>query len=434
MSPPAAAAKAMFSDDESGSGSGSDSGSEDSGSSSGSDKTARRTSSKATNVAGKGADVLTINKKFAERFEHNKRREETHRLQEKVKREYILRPGDVGEASDSETSSSESDEGDVPAKFDAQFAEALLKIKTKDPAIYREDAELFSSDDDDDDDDANVVFEKEYAPMQIKVNKKKVYDIAFFTCDSKGTTIEIDVAYETLNGGKHHLSTEWQPVVSVFLYILLCYVIFFMLQLTHTMSMCAIYRSQSVVSALHYAMWTTQVVRMIHVSMSFNHFNYIDVNGTVSDSFYHGVIICSSLKEMTFWTLLLAIGGGWRVTSNRASRERKIIGGVTMFMIFTTNLVGQMNLGIRTVYFVYALTYCGVISMTLYVSSKTIRTLHEQLEIFRRSGATEEEVARAPVRTKERMYQTFYVAFIVFCGLKIMNPVSYTHLTLPTKA
>ena len=278
-----------------------------------------------------------------------------------------------------------------------------------------------------DDDDRNVVFEKEYAPMQIKVNEKKVYDIAFFTCDSKGTTIEIDVAYETLNGGKHHLSTEWQPVVSVFLYILLCYVIFFMLQLTHTMSMCAIYRSQSVISALHYAMWTTQVMRMIHVSMSFNHFNYIDVNGTVNDSFYHGVIICSSLKEMTFWTLLLAIGGGWRVTSNRASRERKIIGGVTMFMIFTTNLVGQMNLGIRTVYFVYALTYCGVISMTLYVSSKTIRTLHEQLEIFRRSGATEEEVARAPVRTKERMYQTFYVAFIVFCGLKIMNQILSTY-------
>ena len=152
MSPPAAAAKAMFSDDESGSGSGSDSdsGSEDSGSSSGSDETAKRVSSKAGNVVGKETDVLTINKKFAERFEHNKRREETHRLQEKVKREYILRPGDVGEGSDSETSSSESDEGDVPAKFDAQFAEALLKIKTKDPAIYREDAELFSSDDGDD--------------------------------------------------------------------------------------------------------------------------------------------------------------------------------------------------------------------------------------------------------------------------------------------
>ena len=55
-----------------------------------------------------------------------------------------------------------------------------------------------------DDDDGNVVFEREYAPMQIKVNEKKVYDIAFFTCDSK-VTIEIDVAYETLNGGKHPL-------------------------------------------------------------------------------------------------------------------------------------------------------------------------------------------------------------------------------------
>ena len=165
MSPPAAAAKAMFSDDESGS----DSGSDTSGSSSGSDDTAKRRASKPnSNVVGKAGDVLTINKKFAERFEHNKRREETHRLQEKVKREYILRPGDVGDSeSDSETSSSESDEGDVPVKFDAQFAEALLKIKQKDPAIYREDAELFSSDDDDDDDDdAKEKKKKKRAPKK----------------------------------------------------------------------------------------------------------------------------------------------------------------------------------------------------------------------------------------------------------------------------
>jgi protein KRI1 len=164
MSPPAAAAKAMFSDDESGS----DSGSDTSGSSSGSDDTAKRRASKPnSNVVGKAGDVLTINKKFAERFEHNKRREETHRLQEKVKREYILRPGDIGDSeSDSETSSSESDEGDVPVKFDAQFAEALLKIKQKDPAIYREDAELFSSDDDDDDDDAKEKKKKKRAPKK----------------------------------------------------------------------------------------------------------------------------------------------------------------------------------------------------------------------------------------------------------------------------
>jgi hypothetical protein len=59
------------------------------------------------------------------------------------------------------------------------------------------------------DDDVNVGFEKEYAPMQIEVNKKKTYDIAFFTCDSKGKTIEIDVEYETLNDGKHHFDTSW---------------------------------------------------------------------------------------------------------------------------------------------------------------------------------------------------------------------------------
>ena len=282
-------------------------------------------------------------------------------------------------------------------------------------------------DDDDNHEDASVIFEKEYAPMEINVNEKKVYDIAFFTCDLKGTTIEIDVKYETLNDGKHHLSTAWQPILSVYLYILLCYVIFIMLQMTHTMSMCAIYRNESVISMLHYAMWTTQVIRMIHLGVSFNHFNYIDMNGIVNDSFHHGVIICSSLKEMTFWTVLLAISGGWRVTLNRVSRKRKLIFSATMFMLFLCNVVGQMELGLRTVYFVYALTYCCVISMILFWSSKTLQTLREQVEIFRRSGATEEEVARAPVKAKDQMYRKFYVAFMIFCGLKVMNQILSTY-------
>ena len=282
-------------------------------------------------------------------------------------------------------------------------------------------------DDDDDHEDANVIFEKEYAPMEINVNEKKVYDIAFFTCDLKGTTIEIDVKYETLNDGKHHLSTAWQPILSVYLYILLSYVIFIMLQMTHTMSMCAIYRNESVISMLHYAMWTTQVIRMIHLGVSFNHFNYIDMNGIVNDSFYHGVIICSSLKEMTFWTVLLAISGGWRVTLNQVSRKRKLIFSATLFMLFLCNVVGQMELGLRTVYFVYALTYCCVISMILFWSSKTLQTLREQVEIFRRSGATEEEVARAPVKAKDQMYRKFYAAFMIFCGLKVMNQILSTY-------
>ena len=90
------------------------------------------------------ADALTINAKYAARFEHNKRREETQRLQEKVTREYILRPGDEDEDSDDESSSSESDEGDLPERFDEQFAKALVRIKRKDPEIYKPDVELFS--------------------------------------------------------------------------------------------------------------------------------------------------------------------------------------------------------------------------------------------------------------------------------------------------
>ena len=149
-----AAAKPMFSD-ESASDSGSGSGSSSSSSSSDSDSKAKAKEDSSKNVvSGKPTDTFTVNRQYAERFEHNKRREETHRLAEKVKREYIIRPGDIGEDSDSDTSSSESDEGDVPVKFDTQFAKALLRIKNKDPAIYDEEKALFSDDDDDDVDEA----------------------------------------------------------------------------------------------------------------------------------------------------------------------------------------------------------------------------------------------------------------------------------------
>lgn len=149
---PSKTAKAMFSDDESDSDS-SDSGSASSSSSSDSGRDTK--TKKSSNIVTTNlSDTFTINKKYAERFEHNKRREETHRLQEKVKREYIIRPGDEND-SDSESSSSESDEGDVPVKFDKQFADVLQKIKNKDPRLYDEEQKVFSSDDDDDDDSSD---------------------------------------------------------------------------------------------------------------------------------------------------------------------------------------------------------------------------------------------------------------------------------------
>ena len=134
-----AKAKEMFdSDSDSGSDSeGSDA--SDSGASSGSD-------SADANVKG-AKDSFTINEKFAARFEHNKRREEKQRLEEKLKREYII--GDGGSDDDSGTSSSESDEGEIPRKMEEQFARALAKIKKRDPSIYQPDAKLFSDDDSD---------------------------------------------------------------------------------------------------------------------------------------------------------------------------------------------------------------------------------------------------------------------------------------------
>ena len=134
-----AKAKEMFdSDSDSGSDSeGSDA--SDSGASSGSD-------SGDPNVKG-AKDSFTINEKFAARFEHNKRREEKQRLEEKLKREYII--GDGGSDDDSGTSSSESDEGEIPRKMEEQFARALAKIKKRDPSIYQPDAKLFSDDDSD---------------------------------------------------------------------------------------------------------------------------------------------------------------------------------------------------------------------------------------------------------------------------------------------
>ncbi len=106
--------------------------------------------------------MLTINAKYAARFEHNKKREEKHRLEEKVKREYFLPTGAEGEddSDGDDSDSDDSDDGDVPGKLDAQFARALVRIKSKDPSLYEPDTELFSSDaeessssDDDDDDD-----------------------------------------------------------------------------------------------------------------------------------------------------------------------------------------------------------------------------------------------------------------------------------------
>jgi len=83
---------------------------------------------------------LKINEEYARRFEHNKKREELHRLQEKYG------PGGGG-AQESESSSEDESEDDEAAlateDLDAEISATLQAIKNKDPRIYDKDAVFY---------------------------------------------------------------------------------------------------------------------------------------------------------------------------------------------------------------------------------------------------------------------------------------------------
>ncbi|TKA30947.1 hypothetical protein B0A50_01915 [Salinomyces thailandicus] len=93
-----------------------------------------------------GTDGFTINKDFAKRFEHNKKREEIHRLEEKYSGKGD-RDGDDDE--DSEDDESEDDDAELATEqLDAEIMDTLQAIKQKDPRVY----------------DNNVKFYREFDP------------------------------------------------------------------------------------------------------------------------------------------------------------------------------------------------------------------------------------------------------------------------------
>ncbi|KAK3357150.1 KRI1-like family-domain-containing protein [Lasiosphaeria hispida] len=83
---------------------------------------------------------LKINEEFAKKFEHNKKREELHRLQEKYK-------GDANGEEDDESSSEDESEDDdgllVTEDLDAEISATLAAIKNKDPRIYDKEAVFY---------------------------------------------------------------------------------------------------------------------------------------------------------------------------------------------------------------------------------------------------------------------------------------------------
>ncbi|BFZ55734.1 Kinetochore protein Spc24 [Savitreella phatthalungensis] len=105
-----------------------------------------------------------INADYAKRFEHNKKREDLHRLQEKYKNDASLRAGsseardrnddiDEDEDEDDDSSSEEEDEQaelDTP-DMDVAIFRMLSKLKSKDASLYDSEAKFFDEVPEDDD-------------------------------------------------------------------------------------------------------------------------------------------------------------------------------------------------------------------------------------------------------------------------------------------
>lgn len=103
---------------------------------------------------------IQINKEFAKRFEHNKKREDLHRLEEMKKKGLVADSG-----SDSESETSDEDEN-IDAKKELQFLEALIKAKNQDPILKEKDANLFESEDSSDEEEEQEKKEKTKKPKK----------------------------------------------------------------------------------------------------------------------------------------------------------------------------------------------------------------------------------------------------------------------------
>ncbi|KAL8901466.1 MAG: hypothetical protein Q9207_005189 [Kuettlingeria erythrocarpa] len=99
---------------------------------------------------------FTVNEHFAQRFEHNKRREELHRLEEKYgKRATDGVPkdstSDIEDATDASSDSEEEDDEGILTlgDLDQQFQAALTAIRAKDPRVYDKRTTFYTDPDDD---------------------------------------------------------------------------------------------------------------------------------------------------------------------------------------------------------------------------------------------------------------------------------------------
>ncbi|KAF4342103.1 kri1 [Fusarium beomiforme] len=93
-----------------------------------------------------GVTGFKVNEDFARRFEHNKKREERQRLEEKFKNS-----GKQPDDDDDESSSSDEEEDEdgflATEDLDAQISATLQAIRNKDPKVYDKDATFYKPND-----------------------------------------------------------------------------------------------------------------------------------------------------------------------------------------------------------------------------------------------------------------------------------------------
>ncbi|KAM0562557.1 hypothetical protein ACHAPJ_002247 [Fusarium lateritium] len=97
--------------------------------------------------AAVSATGFKVNEDFARRFEHNKKREERQRLEEKFKKTGKQPEGDED---DDESSSDEEEDEDgflATEDLDAQISATLQAIRNKDPKVYDQEVTFYKPDD-----------------------------------------------------------------------------------------------------------------------------------------------------------------------------------------------------------------------------------------------------------------------------------------------
>lgn len=118
---------------------------------------------------------LNINEEYAARFEHNKKREERHRLEEKYGKDVPASKRAREEDEDNSENGSSSDETEdddgLLGPDDEEFQATLQALKKKDPRIYDKTAKFYTEEAEDEEADGSEV--KKEKPMTLKDYHRK---------------------------------------------------------------------------------------------------------------------------------------------------------------------------------------------------------------------------------------------------------------------